>query len=164
MRIEEATQGMKQRISSHLRAGRYVMILIAMPIFCALVYSLFKDEIETNFVGGSLVALLVAGILYYLFDQAKTVEFDYEFMYVTYKSKTEKVPLGKVFTIKMTMTQINNRNMWKIKYVDNFGKKRSVRILPKIYQDDFQKFKVKVKSANSNVEIQNWSHSFDFDQ
>ena len=68
MRVEEATQGTKQRISSHLRSARYVVLLIAIPIFCALVYSLFKDEIDSNFVGGSLVALVVAGILYYLFD------------------------------------------------------------------------------------------------
>ena len=95
---------------------------------------------------------------------AKTVEFDYEFMYISYKSKIEKIPLGKVFTIKMTLTQINNRNMWKIKYVDNHGKKMSVRILPKVYQDDFHHFKLKVKAANEKVEIQNWSHSFDFDQ
>jgi len=103
-------------------------------------------------------------ILYFLFDQARTVEFDNKFMYVTGKTGEEKVALKDVYKIKLTMTEINNRSMWKIGYYDQKKTAKTVRILPRLFHKHFNEFKNLAQAANKKVKIPNWSHSFDFDQ
>ena len=111
-----------------------------------------------------LFAFSICALLYYLFDCARIVEFDSENMYLIRKKDEEIVPLKNVYKIKLTMTRINNHNFWKIGYVDDFGIKRAVRILPGWPRKYFDDFKEQVKSANPEVRITNWSWSFDLDQ
>ena len=83
-------------------------------------------------------------------------------MIITLNANIEIIPLIDVQNIKLTMTRINYRSLWKIKYIDNNGIQKSVRILPD--SKNFGRFKENIKRINPDVEINNWSHSFDFDQ
>ena len=111
-----------------------------------------------------LLFLIICGVFYYLLDKSKTVEFDSEFMYISGKNGEEKVALKNIHKIKLTMTKVNSRNMWKIGYYDQNRSEKSVRILPRWLHKHFDEFKSLVKKENDNVKVQNWSHSFDFDQ
>lgn len=164
MRVEEANKGIRHRISSNLRVGRYVMLAVAILLLLILVSAFIGQVFKQDQAIGAMVGLIVAGILYYLFDHSKTVEYNQAFMFISGKTGTKEIPLKQIFKIKRTMTQINDRSMWKIKYLDDAGQEQSVRILPKVFGEGFREFKATVKSVNRKVEIQNWSHSFDFDQ
>lgn len=54
--------------------------------------------------------------------------------------------------------------MRKIGYLDQKGIEKSVRIFPRWFLQYFNEFQKQVQSANPSVKIQNWSHTFDFDQ
>ncbi|WP_276481083.1 hypothetical protein [Paraflavitalea pollutisoli] len=146
------------QISSNLRSGRYIALLVGLVALFILIRS--WEETQTVIVCGVLVA--IAGFLYYLHDKAKTVEFDEGSMYISRKDVTETVPLAAIYSIKLTMTQVNDRNLWKIKYLNSNGEKSAVRFLPR--RDAFEAFKKAVQEKNGSVDIKNWSHSLDFDQ
>ena len=155
---------MKRRISSHIRWSKFLFLAIGIGLLFGLINSLTEDIVNQENSMVMLGFLIICGILYYLLDRAKTVEFDNAFMYVTGKTGNEKIALKEVFKIKLTMTEINNRSMWKIGYYDQMGTEKSVRILPRWLDSNFDEFKKLVQAANNKVKIQNWSHSFDFDQ
>ncbi|HWJ28210.1 MAG TPA: hypothetical protein VNS32_16825, partial [Flavisolibacter sp.] len=95
---------------------------------------------------------------------AKTVEFDKDNMYVTDRRNEVSLPLKNVYKIKLTMTRINNRHLWKIGYYNNEGEAKAVRILPGRFYKYFNEFEEAVKKANPDVKISNWTWSFDLDQ
>ena len=146
------------RISRSLEAGKYVMLVIGLVLITVL---FFLNE-DTNTLITCAIFLVISGVLYYLFSNAKTVEFDEVNMFISNKKGNEVIPLTNIFRIKLTMTQINNDNFWKIKYTGEQGEKLAVRILPK--RDTFEVFKRVVREKSPSVEIKNWSHSFDLDQ
>ena len=155
---------MKKRISSNIRWARYLFVLLGFILLTAVVIALSEDFVNQEAVIVLSIFLIICPILYYLFDKAKTVEYDLEFMYVTNKNEVEKVQLKKIFKIKLTMTEINKRNMWKISYYDKNNIQKSVRILPRWYHQDFDDFTDAVKAANKDLIFKRFSHSFDFDQ
>ena len=155
---------MKKRISTNIRWARFLFIVLSTILTIALSVTLSNDLIDQEAVLVLTIFLIICPILYYLFDKAKTVEFDKEFMYITDKKEIVKVPLRRVFKIQLTMTQINKRNMWKISYYDKNNSQKSVRILPKLFYKDFYEFKDLVQQINKDLEFKNSSHSFDFDQ
>ena len=134
------------------------MLVIGLVLIVALLFS-YKDA---NTAIPCVALLISAAALYYLFSKAKRVEFDEHHLIISSKTHTEVVPLASVLTIKLTMTQINNDNFWKIKYIGNDGTKRAVRILPN--RENFEVFKNAVQLKNPQVKIRSWSHSFDLDQ
>lgn len=85
-------------------------------------------------------------------------------MFITSKNGEERIPLKNIHVIKLTSLEINKRKMWKIKYTDNYVTEKSVRILPRLFNNEFEKFKDAVYKANNKVLIQKWTHTFDFDQ
>tara|TARA_R110000868_G_scaffold391722_1_gene661979 strand:+ start:274 stop:741 length:468 start_codon:yes stop_codon:yes gene_type:complete len=155
---------MKKRISSNIRWARFLFILFGFIFLTALIITLAKDSIHQDAVIAESIFLIICPILYYLFDKAKTVEFDKDFMYVTSKNKKEKIPLKMIYKIKLTMTEINNRSMWKISYYDENNISKSVRILPRWFYQDFYEFKDAVIAVNKNLIYKSYSHSFDIDQ
>jgi len=155
---------MKRRLSSQIRSAKFLFLLIGLGLVYVLINSLIEETANQESMIVMVLVVILCGTLYYLFDQAKTVEFDHEFMYVTGKTGEETVPLKDVYKIKLTMTKINNRSMWKIGYYDQWGAEKSVRILPRWLHKEFDEFKRLVQGANKDVKIQNWSHSFDLDQ
>lgn len=146
------------RISRSLEAGKYLVTVIAVISIVVLFYT--YNDANTSIP--CMIFLAMSGILYYLFSIAKTVEFDEQHLFISDKKRSEVIPLNNVFKIKLTMTQINNDNFWKIKYIGNDGKENVVRILPQ--RENFEVFKKTVEQKNSQVEIRKWSHSFDVDQ
>lgn len=141
-----------------------MFIILGIFLLFLLGNSLSKQVIDYESVIVQLVFLSISIILYFLFDKAKTVEFDTNYMYVSGKGEEERILLSDVFKIKLTMTKINNRSMWKISYYDVNKAQKSVRVLPRWFYENFNEFKAAVKSANEDVTIKNFSHSFDFDQ
>jgi hypothetical protein len=140
--------------------GKYLILVVQ----AYLLYFIFFKDINNETKAAYVVGILISAVLFYLFHQAKKVEFDDDYMYISNREKTEVVPLGKVYKIKLTMTSINNSPLWKIGYYDEFGNTKAVRILPKLWSSDFERFKETVSTKNGNVKIKNWSHSFDLDQ
>lgn len=155
---------MRKRISTNLRWVRFISI----PVFISLAYSLVnlisKENTEIEVLIGLSFATLVCIASYFVFDSAKTVEFNETHLFITSKKGEERIPLKNIHGIKLTSYEINNRNMWKIKFTNRSNSYDSVKILP-IYNDNsFEQFKQTVYQANPNVSIQKWTHSFDFDQ
>src|SRR4051812_12990447 len=101
------------KISTSLEVGKYLMIFIAVILTVILFYS-YND---TNTLIACIFLLALSGLLYYLFSIAKTVEFDEHHLIISDKTKSEVIALNNVLKIKLTMTQVNNNNLWKIKYV-----------------------------------------------
>ena len=155
---------MRTRISSHIRWARFLFLLAAIGFLTWIIMSLVEESIHQDGIPVMLMAMLICGLLYYFFDLAKAVEYDSDFMYVKGKSGEEKIPLKDIYKIKLTMIQINKRNLWKISYYDERRVEKSVRILPRFMHVRFDEFKDRVRIANKNVKIKNWSHSFDLDQ
>lgn len=154
---------MKKRISRNLRIGRYLFIVLGIIFSAALFYSLSVEFIDLEEIIVEAIFLSICLLLYYLFDHAKTVEFDHNHMYVSGKKEKEKIPLEKVFKIKLTMTEINKRNMWKISYYDKNNDKKAVRILPRSFYKHFNEFKDAVQAVNKDLIYKSYSHSLDFD-
>ena len=154
----------KRRISAHIRWMRFIFA----PLGAYFIYLFFKHLIESHidseaFISSFIFSLISIG-LYYFFNTAKTVEFDENHMYVRDKEKKEeKIPLNRIYKIKLTMIEINNKSLWKIYYYNENQVETSVKILPRWMNLNFNKFKDAVKTANKDAEIRNWSHSFDFD-
>jgi hypothetical protein len=148
------------RISANLTLGKY--IVVALTVY--LLYFIFFVGVDNQTKLAYCVGIIIFGIAFYLFHHSKKVEFDDDCMYITDRKKTQIIPLQNVYKIKLTMTSINNANLWKIGYYDETGQSKAIRILPKFFSEGFETFKRTVKVKNDNVKIKNWSHSFDFDQ
>ena len=155
---------MRRRISRNIRIYKYLFLTIGILLIFPTANYFRKNNIDLKSIIPLLIFLIICFGLYYLFDKAKTIEFDNDFIYVIGKSEKEKIPLKNVYKVKLTMIELNNLNIWKIGYLNNDGIKKTVRILPRFFNKHFKEFKDLVKNANKDVIIQNWSHSFDIDQ
>ena len=155
---------MRHRISSHIRWGRYLCLAVMLGLMYGLVSTYSDDSVEPEAKVVMSFFLIGAGVLYWAFDVAKTVEYDMNYMYIKGKSEEERIALKDIYQIKLTTIRINNRSMWKISYYTPARSRKSVRILPRLFQEGFDEFKDYVRTANKDVKIKSWSHSFDFDQ
>ncbi len=120
-----------------------------------------------NFSIGSLVVFLGVIVMLYLsyfpVYKAKTVEFDYEYMYITDSLVNEMVPLGNIYKIQLTMIGSNYNNFWKIGYSNQTNATNFVRLLPVELTGDWERFKKLVRHKNPLVEIKNWATSWETD-
>ena len=155
---------MRKRVSSNIRDFRFLFPFIGLLIIAQIIHAGVINRYDRQVVIVEIVVLFACVGLYFLFDHAKNVEFDQDFMYVMHRSGEEIIPLKDVNRIKYTMTQINNKNMWLIGYYDKNKVEQSVRILPRWFYRHFDEFKNCVRAANNEVKIKNYSHSFDIDQ
>ena len=155
---------MRYRISTNIRWTRFVFLAMG----CLPLINLINQSRQSFPNSGAfliqLLLLVFCGFLFYLFHSAKTVEFDQTNMYVINGRNEMSIPLKNVYKIKLTMTRINNRHLWKIGYYNNEGERKAVRILPRWFYKYFNQFEEAVKKANPDVKISNWSWSFDLDQ
>lgn len=155
---------MRYRISSDTRTTKYLFLAIGIGLVVVIINSLGEENFNPKDLIGYFAFLLPCALFYYFFDRTKTVEYDNQFMYVIWKNEEEKVALRNIIQIKLTMTSINDRSLWKISYHDQSGAKKSVRFLPKWFHQHFEQFKSLVQKENKKVVIQNWASSLDFDQ
>ena len=145
-------------ISRDLNSGKYILLVIGFIIITVLFINPYNKE---SLLAG-VTLLTIATVFYCLLDKAKKVEFDEKNMIISLNTNIEIIPFIDVQTIKLTMTRINYSSLWKIKYIDNNGIQKSVRILPNL--KNFEKFIENIKRTNPNIKIIRMSHSFDFDQ
>lgn len=61
----------------------------------------------------SLFTFLLA-CLHVVFDRAKSIEFDNEFLFISSKNSVEKISFKNILRIKKALTEINYRDIWKI--------------------------------------------------
>ncbi|BCY29590.1 hypothetical protein [Flavobacterium okayamense] len=155
---------MKKRISTNLRWVRFIPAVVFMALLYSIVNLINSHNRENEALIGICISAIVCVLLYFIFDSAKKVEFDQNHMFITSKNGEERIPLKNIHVIKLTSLEINKRKMWKIKYTDNYVTEKSVRILPRLFNNEFEKFKDAVYKANNKVLIQKWTHTFDFDQ
>jgi hypothetical protein len=133
-------------------------------LFFALLNAASDHVMDKNKMMIEASFLVLVGILIFFTFKLKTIEFDDTTMYLLQGKTEEAISLKSIYKIKMTMTRINNISMWKIEYHDTDGKEKSTRFFPKMFYKNFIEFQNTVKSANKNVDIVNWTSSFDFDQ
>ncbi|MGI8892691.1 MAG: hypothetical protein ACR2GN_04445 [Bacteroidia bacterium] len=155
---------MRRRISTNLRATKYIFIIIGAFFIVYLINIITDPVLDLDKLLIIFFFFFVNILLYYLFDRAKQVEYDNKLLYIIYENEIEQIPLEDVVKIKMTSFQINNRNLWKISYLNTDGILSSVKILPLLNDNIFETFISYMKTSNNKTEIQNWTHSFDFDQ
>ncbi|QEC67015.1 hypothetical protein FRZ67_06795 [Panacibacter ginsenosidivorans] len=107
--------------------------------------------------------LLVALGIYFVFDST-LLEFDEESLYIINRNETQQIPLANIYKIKRTAFNINYSKFWKIGYKDNEGIDKTIRFMPKLFNNALTNFQQKVKMHNPDVYIKKWTWSFDFDQ
>ena len=99
------------------------------------------------------VFLLICIPLYFHFDKAKSIEFDEEYLIISTNSIEEKISLKNIISLEKTMAQVNNRDIWKIRYRDKFNNEKSIRIWPRRQYQYFEQFKNKIIEKNPDIEI-----------
>ncbi|MCB9359929.1 MAG: hypothetical protein H6587_02960 [Flavobacteriales bacterium] len=152
----------RKRISRDLSFHKYVLIFfIVATTIILLAFYLFGAY---NLISGSFIILLFFIAFLLFFNLNKVVEYDNQNMYILRETQTEIIPLKNILKIKMTMTTLNHSIFWKITYINESGITKNIRILPRIWYQNFKSFREDVKKANKDVIIKNYSHSFDFDQ
>ena len=72
--------------------------------------------------------------------------------------------MEKVRTIKLTMTGLKKKNVWKMKYLRNDQQEQSIRFVSQILLEELFKLQDLVKAKNPDAIIENSSHTFDADQ
>lgn len=142
----------------------FFILAIGIKIIYSNTNSFTDFEIVNDNIQQNLLFLLIFIVMFYFFYQAKTVEFDNEYMFVSSRKGVEKIQLKDVFKIKLTLSRIQYAYFWKISYKNNDGIHKSVRILPINKSNVFNEFIDVVRKKNSNLITKHWSHSFDFDQ
>jgi hypothetical protein len=142
-----------------------LLIIVCLPIVVGIIYTLAQTVIDPSKLIFLSAWLFIFGGTFWILYRAKKIEFDDEFMYIIGLKSEEKIPLKNIYKVKLTMFSINNSNAWKIGYYDADGKENSLRLMPRVFHYNyFTEFQNRIKSINKDVEIKNWSSSFDFDQ
>tara|TARA_R110001592_G_scaffold95324_7_gene274729 strand:- start:3356 stop:3820 length:465 start_codon:yes stop_codon:yes gene_type:complete len=152
----------RKRISRDLSFHKYVLLFLIVATIMILVA--FYMLGAYNLISGSFIILLFFIAFFLFFSINKVVEYDNQNMYILRETQTEIIPLKNILKIKMTMTTLNHSIFWKITYLDDLGITKNIRILPRIWYQNFKSFREEVNKANKDVIIKNYSHSFDFDQ
>ena len=91
--------------------------------------------------------------LYFVFDKAKSIEFDNEYLFISSKNSNEKISFKNILKIKKTLAEINDRDMWKIYYRDKNNIEKSSRIWPRWNSKYFEEFKSLALNKNDEIEI-----------
>jgi len=127
-------------------------------------YICFGENSLSDIYGQTLIGLIatIAGIYYII--KPRIIRFDDNYLYVCRGKEIKKVPLERIYKIKLTMSKIGLQRVWKIGYTDSHNQSETVRVILRLWNNNFQLFQEKVKEKNPSIRIQDWSHSFDFDQ
>lgn len=155
---------MKQRISSYLKIWGLLNFLLS--VFFILVFFTEAEKTENDVIYNFKFLIISIALLFisYLQFSSSEIEYDSVNLYKTSFNKHDVIPLKNIRVVKLTMTSINNMNLWKVKYLNNFGKEVNFRFLPRFFFKNFDDFKSAVLKVNPNCQFINWSHSWDFDQ
>ena len=98
---------MRKRISTKTRNWKYVPIVIGILLIGMIIKILTENKNDTLAVGIlTLFVLLLTG-LYFVFDKAKSIEFDNEYLFISSKKSNEKISFKNIRKIKKTLAEIN---------------------------------------------------------
>lgn len=101
----------------------------------------------------TLFVFLLTG-LYFVFDRAKSIEFDNEHLFILSKNSEERISFKNIRKIKKTIAEINDRDIWKIYYRDKNNIETSIRVWPRWNSKYFEEFKITALDKNNEIEIQ----------
>ncbi|MFC4218888.1 hypothetical protein [Flagellimonas marina] len=146
---------MRKRISTNIRNWKYVPIIIGILMIGIIFKILTENNDDLLAIGilSSFIFLLIG--LYFVFDRAKSIEFDDQFLFISSKNSDEKIPLKKIIGIKKTLAEINDRDIWKIYYRDKNNLEKSIRVWPRWNSKYFEEFKNIALSINDKIEVKN---------
>ena len=146
---------MRKRISTKTRNWKYVPIVIGILLIGMIIKILTENKNDTLAVGIlTLFVLLLTG-LYFVFDKAKSIEFDNEYLFISSKKSNEKISFKNIRKIKKTLAEINDRDIWKIYYRDKSNIEKSIKIWPRWNSNYFEQFKEMALKKNNEIEIKN---------
>ncbi len=106
--------------------------------------------------------LLLAGVCcmaggIYLLAKPLLLEYDLDYLYVTRGNRTQQIPLYNIVAIKKGAFSINGPTYWKIRFINQEGRKRMVYFVPySTIFNEFNEFQFRVQAANPDVSIQSW--------
>lgn len=104
----------------------------------------------------NIVLLMACGLFFFLFWQARKMQFDTQYLYIIRGKDESAIPLRNVKSLKRSRTKVNNRRLWVLVYEDEGVQERKCRFLPSRFADYTKEFKAAIQAANPNVVI--WNH------
>jgi len=91
---------MKKRISTNTRNWKYVPIVIGILMIGMIIKILTENKNDILAVGIlTLFVFLLTG-LYFVFDKAKSIEFDNEYLFISSKNSSERISFKNIRKIK----------------------------------------------------------------
>ena len=142
---------MKQRLSSKLILEKIISVIL----FATVITFCFKSNHELLLIAVPIICA-IDYILFYLPD---VIEFDEFGIYIKTKEGLIPVPYQQVTTLKLTGLSIGSKNIWKIKYYDK-GREKTARFYPRNYSNTLGDFIKLLRSRNPNTKFISFSWSF----
>ena len=153
-----STKTKRTKIYDGVRFLRWVMLAVVLW----QVIGIFD---ENPFTQTDVLVLLVAILLFLIFWVLRRVEFDEDAIYRVYGNKEIAVPLEAVVRIEKSGVAINNRKMWRLRYVDKNNKERKFLFLEGNFRSGSVDELIKrVEAINENLEVERsyiwnqWEH------
>ena len=143
---------MRKRISKNIRNMKYVSIVLVIMLLVFLIKVYSEDSNDYVSIGILLGLIPLFILLYFVFDNAKSIEFDDEHLFIVSKSTNKKILLKDIYKLKKTMTEINDRDLWRI-YYNTYGVKKSIVFWPRWNSRNFKNFKKITQKVNKNIII-----------
>jgi hypothetical protein len=144
---------MRKRISTNTRNWKYVPIIIGILMVGIIIKILTENNDDVLALGILTLFIFLLIGLYFVFDKAKSIEFDNEYLFISSKHSDEKISFKNILKIKKTLTEINDRDIWRIYYRDRYNTEKSVKIWPRWNSKYFEEFKNVALKNNNEIEI-----------
>lgn len=144
---------MSKRISTNTRNWKYPPIIVGIFMIGMIIKILIEGNNDNLAIGILTLFIFLLIGLYFIFDKAKSIEFDDENLFITSKNSDEKIPFNNILKIKKTLAEINDRDIWKIQYLDKNNIEKSIRIWPRWNSKYFEEFKKITLNINKEIEI-----------
>ena len=153
-----ANKKKRTKIYDGVRFLRWVMLTVIIW----QVIGIFDDN---PFTQTDWLVLLVAILLFLIFWVLRRVEFDEEAIYRVYGNRENAVPFGAVVRIEKSGVAMNDRKMWRLRYIDKDNKERKFLFLEGNFQSGSVNELIKrVEAINENLEVERsyiwnqWEH------
>lgn len=143
----------RKRISTNTRNWKYVPIIIGILIILIIIKILTENNNDVLGVGILTLFIFLLTGLYFVFDRAKSIEFDNEYLFISSKNSEEKISFKNILKIKKTFAEINDRDIWKIYYRDRNNIEKSIIIWPRWDSKYFEEFKNVALKNNNEIEV-----------
>lgn len=153
----------RRRISSKSTWVSIFLLLLCLVFLTLLIREwIIKDLEKTEAIVLSILLIVCSSILFSV-RQFRHLEFDNNYLYIKFKGQESKVNFKDIVSIRLTSVKFNRRRLWKIIYKDEHRYKKSVRLLPRSFSDNFYDFIKYVEHKNSSVDIRNTISIMDID-